>query len=359
MNNIIYKYLIAKFSKIIFITLLVFLSLGIILNLFEEIEFFKNMNLSFTFPVILSLSFVPTLIFELLPFIIFLSSMVCFTNLKTSKDLLSIKTFGYSNMKIILIFSFFSFLIGLFCLLAINPITSTLLKYYETEKARYSRDVDHLISVNKNGLWVKEMNEASYNIINAESIKENNLKKISIYFFENNKYVKRIEAESASITNSPWQMENVSIYEIETGKLSFFKNFEFRSSNTSNKINTLFKNINTISFLDLILNYKNLNEKGYSKKILNEKINKFASLPIFLFLMVILAAIFTIGSLERKQNFQYVLISILTSIAIYYFKDFSIALGQTEKINLTLSVWMPLIAISLFCSIGVIQINEK
>jgi len=34
-------------------------------------------------------------------------------------------------------------------------------------------------------------------------------------------------------------------------------------------------------------------------------------------------------------------------------------LGQTEKISLVLSVWMPLIAISLFCSIGVIQINEK
>ena len=121
----------------------------------------------------------------------------------------------------------------------------------------------------------------------------------------------------------------------------------------------MLKNLNTISFLNLILNYKELNEKGYSKKVLTEKLNKFLSLPIFLFLMVVLASIFTIGSLKNKQNFFYVLISILTCVAIYYFKDLSFALGQTEKISLALSVWIPIIVISLFCSIGVIQINEK
>ena len=98
MNKIINKYLILKFSKIFFNTLLVFLSLGIILNLFEEIEFFKNLNLSFTLPIILSLSYVPTLVIELLPFIIFLSSMIFFLSLKNSRDLLSIKVFGYSNI---------------------------------------------------------------------------------------------------------------------------------------------------------------------------------------------------------------------------------------------------------------------
>ena len=51
--------------------------------------------------------------------------------------------------------------------------------------------------------------------------------------------------------------------------------------------------------------------------------------------------------------------SILVSVIIYFFKDLSIAMGQTNKIDLVLSVWMPILAIVLFCSIGVIQINEK
>ena len=43
----------------------------------------------------------------------------------------------------------------------------------------------------------------------------------------------------------------------------------------------------------------------------------------------------------------------------YYFKDLSIALGQTNRISLPLASWMPIFAIGLFSSIGILQINEK
>ena len=359
MDSVINKYLLLKFFKIFLNTILIFLSLGILLHLFEEIEFFKNLNLPITLPILLSLSYVPTLILELLPFIIFLSSMFYFLHLRSSRDLLQIKVFGYSNMRIILILSFFSFLLGFFVLFAINPITSSLVKYYETEKAQYSRDVDHLISINKNGVWIKEINETGYRIVNAEKLNNEVLEKISIYVFNSNQLIKRFESEYAIITNSPWLMKNVHVYDVQENSAIFFENYELESSNTTKKINSLFKNLNTISFLDLLLNYSQLNKKGYSKKLLDKKINKFISLPFFLFLMVFLAAIFTIGSLRNKQNFYYVIISIFTCVAIFYFKDLSIALGQVEKINLSLSVWMPLLVIGLFCSIGVIQINEK
>jgi len=359
MNNIINNYLIIKFFKVFFNAILIFISVGIILNLFEEIEFFKNLNLSFALPIILALSNVPTLILELLPFIIFLSSMYYFLQLKTSKDLLAVKMFGYSNLKIIFILSLFSMFLGLVFIFAINPITSTLVKYYETEKSQYAEDVDHLISINQNGVWIKEINESGHKIINAQELNDDRLDMVSVYIFGNNKLLKRIEADSALISSNLWIMKNVNVYDVSTSKKIFFESYEFKSDNTSERIRSLYKNLNIISFLDLILDYKKLNEKGYSKKLLNEQINKFISLPIFLFLMVVLASIFTIGSLKYKQNFYYILISILTCVSIYYFKDLSVALGQTEKISLTLSVWMPIIIISLFCSIGVIQINEK
>ena len=181
--NKINKYIIIKFSKTIFNAILIFLALGVVLNLFEEIEFFKNLNLSLALPVILSLSYVPTLVLELLPFIVFLSSMFYFLHLRSSKDLLSMKIFGYSNVRIILILSFFSFLLGVFFLVAINPITSSLVKYYETEKAQYAKDIDQLISVNKNGLWVKENDGNEYRIIHAKKLDNEILGNVSIYIF--------------------------------------------------------------------------------------------------------------------------------------------------------------------------------
>jgi len=330
MNKIINQYLIINFLKIVINTVLIFFTLGIILNLFEEIEFFKNLNESFTLPFLLSLSFIPTLIIELLPFIIFLASMFYFLNLKSSKDLLSIKIFGYSNLKITLTIGFFSFIFGFLVLIAVNPLTSALVKYYETEKAIHAKDVDHLISVNKNGLWIKEITNLGYKIINAEELKGDMLKNISIYIFDsNNNVIKRIEAESAFISDNPWILNNVYVFDFKNNNRKEFNKYELKTEKVLDKINSLYKNLNTVSFIDLIKNYRQLNEIGYSKNLLN------------------------------KQNYYYIILSILTSVIIFYFKDLSIALGQTEKINLILSVWMPIIVIGLFCSIGVIQINEK
>ena len=360
MNKIINQYLVINYLKVVINSTLIFLALGIILNLFEEIEFFKNLNQSFALPFILSLSFVPTLILELMPFIIFLASMFYFLHIKSNKDLLSVKVLGYSNLKITFIVAFFAFLFGCFILIAVNPITSALIKYYEIEKAKHARDVDHLISINKNGVWVKEIDEYGYKIINAEKLKGNTLEKISIYIFnKQNKVIKRIESESAIISNTPWKMKNVYIYDFLNKKNENFKNYSFETNEVLDKINSVYKNLNTVSFISIVKNYRVLNKIGYSKILLDEQIHKFIALPFFLFLMVVLASIFTIGTVNSKQNFYYIILSILISVVIFYFKDLSIALGQTGKISLGLSVWMPLIAISLFCTIGVIQINEK
>ena len=360
MNKIINKYLIINYLKTIINTVLIFLALGIILNLFEEIEFFKNLNQSFSLPFILSLSVVPTLILDLLPFVVFLSAMFYFIHIRSNKDLLSIKVFGYSNLKITFIIAFFAFLFGCFVLIIVNPFTSGLVKYYEIEKAKYTRDIDHLISINKNGVWIKEVDNVGYKIINAEKIEGDILSKISIYIFDkNNKVIKRLESKSAIISKNPWLMKNVTVFDFETNKKTNFEILKFNSDKTFDKINSLYRNLNTLSFISLIKNYQKLNDVGYSKKLLKEQIHKFISLPFFLFLMVVLASIFTIGTVTVKQNYYYLILSILISVIIFYFKDLSIALGQTGKVSLTLSIWMPLIAISLFCSIGVIQINEK
>jgi|TARA_B100000780_G_scaffold278425_1_gene251937 lipopolysaccharide export system permease protein len=359
-NKIINQYIVVNYSKIIVNTILVFFSLSIILSLFEEIEFFKNLNESFSVPFILSFSFVPTLILDLFPFIIFLASMFFFLHIKSNKDLLSIKIFGYSNLKITLIVAFFAFILGCLIIVVVNPITSGLVKYYETEKARYSEDIDHLISVNRNGVWIKEVDVVGYKIVKAKKIEGRYLKRISIYIFnENNMIIKRLESDLAEISNIPWIMNNVHIYDFVNNKREFFETYQFQTKKILDKINSLYRNLNTISFVSLIKNYDELNEIGYSKKLLNEQIHKFIALPFFLFVMVVLAAIFTIGTVNPKQNYYYIILSILTSVVIFYFKDLSIALGQTGKVSMVLSVWMPIIIISLFCSIGVIQINEK
>ena len=112
MHNVIFNYLLKNYLKSFLKVFLFFYSFGLILNLFEEIEFFKNLEVSFFTPLFLSIIFVPGMLINLLPFIVFVSSLKFLVEIRNNKDLLSMKIFGYSNFKIFIIMRFarFSFI---------------------------------------------------------------------------------------------------------------------------------------------------------------------------------------------------------------------------------------------------------
>jgi lipopolysaccharide export system permease protein len=65
------------------------------------------------------------------------------------------------------------------------------------------------------------------------------------------------------------------------------------------------------------------------------------------------------NTLKRTNNLRFMIIGLLSCVIIYYFKDLTLALGKTDRIPLILSIWSPVIALSFFIFIGVLQINEK
>ena len=362
MNNfVINKYLVLEFLKSFVNVILVFCCLGLILNLFEEINYFKNYDVGIIMPITLSLMIIPSIIINMLPFILFLSSMWVFIKLKNNRDFLSLKTFGLSNANFLILFSFTAIFISLVTLFAFNPLTSVIVKYYEDIKGKYDLDKSHLASINNNGIWIREKDGKNVNIVKSQRLEGDLLINISIYRFdEDNKLIARIEADQADISNNPWIIQDgFKINFFKNGKKEEFQSLEFESTFNKDKLNSIYSNLDTISFYNLITNMDKLISKGYNPKLLKEKKHFYLSLPFFLVLMVCLAGIFSLNSNERKQNTYYLLLSIIVCVLIFYFKNFSTALGTTERIPLLVSVWSPVIILSLFCLVGVMQINEK
>ena len=102
---------------------------GIILNLFEEIEFFKKIDVNIFLPLMLTTIFVPSTILNLLPFIIFISSMIYMVKIRNNKDFLTLKVNGFSSIKIFFFCSHFFFLrlVGINNCKSINFINVTIL----------------------------------------------------------------------------------------------------------------------------------------------------------------------------------------------------------------------------------------
>ena len=362
MNRILLNYIIQGFFKKFLLVLTIFYFFGIILNLFEEIEFFKNLEVNFYIPLFLTIIFIPSMMIKLMPFIIFISSMLFMTKLRNSKDLLILKVFGYSNIKIFFILAISSFFLGWFILFAINPLTSGMSTFYEKTKSYYSKDIDHLINFNKNGLWIKEEFPEKKRIISAIRPEGFKLVDVKIYHLDKqSSLIEKIVADEANIERNNWQLKNARrLYlEDEIVKMEEFDTYEIISIYNFNKINNLFKNFDTLSFLEIITNKKNLMERGYNQLFLKESKHKMMSLPFFLFFMTALASIFTMSTLKRDDNFRLILIGLTVCVITFYLKDLSLALGQTERIPMILAIWSPIIALSFFSFIGILQINEK
>ena len=362
MNKIIFNYLLKNFLKTFFVFVLVFYCFGVILNLFEEIEFFKNIDVNIFTPFILTSVFIPSMIIKILPFIIFLSSMWFMIKIRNNKDLLTLKVFGYSNFKILMTLAITSFFLGFLILFFINPITSSMSRYYEKTKSSFSKDIDHLVTFNRNGLWIKEKLKSKQRIISASKPEGFKLIDVKIFHIDkNSKLIEIINSKKANIKNNLWVLENVVIFKPVDGilKKEEFLNYEITSIYNYEKINNLFKNFDTMSFVDLAVNYSKLLDSGYSEPFLNQSLHSMLSMPFFLFLMTGLASILSMNTLKRSDNLKYIIIGLLITVIIFYFKDLSLALGQTNRIPLILSVWAPVIALSFFTLIGVLQINEK
>ena len=150
--NIIKRYISKEFVKILFNVSLGCFCLGVVMNLLEEINFFKDYNVGVMIPFLASILKVPHLIFIMTPFIVLIATVWLFIKLTRSGELVVIKVSGFSNLTLIAIPGIIAFVLGIFFVLGFNPLTAALTKSYFNLKAEYSKSNDYLASVTVNGM---------------------------------------------------------------------------------------------------------------------------------------------------------------------------------------------------------------
>ena len=331
------------------------------MNLFEEINFFKDLDIKISIPIILSLLFTPNLLHNFFPFVILLSGIWFFLKIKKTDELTAINISGMSNLSIILVPGLLSIILGIFFVTAINPVTSILVTKYETIKGSYEDDKEYLATITENGIWIKEKNLQKNNIIRSSHLENENLMEVTIYEFDkNNDFVRRIEAESANISSLKWSLKNTKIINAD-GIVSSEnrENISYISMYDIKKIKSLYSNLETISFWNLENEIKLLEQRGYSTKEMETKLHRSFAFPFFLLSMLLLSSFFTLGTRFSENNWTYVFITIISSVLIFFFNDFSAVLGKTDKLPIEVSVWMPIAIIFIFSSVGIIHANQK
>jgi lipopolysaccharide export system permease protein len=359
MFKIYQKFLLLEFlSKFIKITL-IFFSLIVILSILEEVSFFKDNDKNFFYPIFLTFLSAPSALIELFPFIVLLSTQFLIFSLFKNTELNLLKRNGMSNFKIIKLLFLFSFLIGLFTILIFYNFSSNMKFHYSNIKNNLSTDNKYLAMVTENGIWIKDEINNNSLIIKAGQFQKNFLSNVIINQFNLDfNLIRTIQSDKIDISNKKWILYNPII----TANNIVDKNNEIMTlqSNFDNeKIINLFSDISTYDLIDLFSLKEDFEKIGYSSDEIKSHLLRLSVTPIFYAILSVLSATIMFSFNFNSSLILNILIGISMSVSIYYINYIFVSLGNNGKLPVTISIFFPLLVISLVTIIGLVNINEK
>ena len=344
-------------SSFIYVLLIMF-SLIFILNLLSELDFFKDINVNSYFPIYLSLLNSPTFIFEMFPFIFLISTQLFFITLFNNNQLSIFKYSGLKNSKILIIISFMSFILGILIITLFYSFSSSLKNFYLDLKTNYTSDGKYLAVITKNGLWIKDVVDDKILIINSVKIDQNYLIDAYISEFNKNFEIKRnIVSPKIDISDKNWIIYEAKVFDRNTKQK--FEIVEMTTNFDYLVIQNLFSNLSSLSILELLELRKNYKSLNYSLIEIDIQLLKLISFPIYLMLMTIFSSVIMMSTKELKSSIIKISIGLFFSVIIYYLFNFFNVLGKTEKINIFISVLLPIILLTIVNSLMIRRFNEK
>ena len=349
-------------TKIYFISFfnifLIAFSLIFILNLLTELDFFKDINVSNYLPIYLSLLNSPSLIFEMFPFIFLIATQLFFHDLNNNNQINTLKYSGLKNSKILIIINILTLFFGVIIITFYYNISSTLKSFYLELKSPYTTDNKYLAVVTNNGLWIKDVVEDKILMVNASKIQDNYI--VNVYISEFNKdfeILRNIKSKKIDIKNKKWLIYDAEIYKqnfkVDQDQIELDTNFDYEI------IQNLFSNLSSLSIFELIEMRNNYIKLNYSINDLNLHLLNLFLYPFYLVLMSLISSIIMLNSKDLKNKYLKIIFGLFASVTIYYLYNYFYVLGLTEKINIILSILLPLFILFIINSYFLRNINAK
>ena len=359
MINTFDKYFINLFLKKIILLTLIFFSLIFILTIFEEITFFSEVQSKFYLPFLVAIFDVPTTLLEIFPFIILISAQLFFLEIMKKKENELIKVNNLDNLYLVKLLALCAFIFGLIVITLYYPFSSKLKFLYFDIKNLHSNDGKYLKHVSTNGLWLKDEIDGKIYIINGSTKKDHFLENVFISKFDKDfELIQNITSEKVDISSNNWIIEKPILFE-KNMQTQLDENITLNTHFNIDKINSTFRNLNSFNLFELIDTKKENKLLGYSSQDIDLHFLKIISLPLYFVIMVTISSIIMLNIKKDKPYIFHVLLGITLSVMIFYMSNIFNIFGLTNKIPIYLSVFFPLIILSVISVIGLIRINEK
>ena len=290
-----------------------------------------------------------------LPIIILISSLLFYRHQHNNNELIAAQSLGINIFQITMPCIIVTLLFGVFNILVVNPIGTTLVKKYHDYSANEFQYRTPIKYINKSGIWLKnKLNEQTI-LINAQRISKNNntLYGIDIFILNNDgSFERSIIADQIESTNHNIVLKNYSSID-KNSNIIKGKETDLPIHISVPHIYDNISTIDTISFYRFLKFIKVSKESGLStdRHILN--FIQYITLPFFLVSMIFISFYFCD---KFKDNYMTYIICLTVGFIIFFSSNFIYSLGYSGKISILISALFPILA---FNALGIFLVLNK
>lgn len=290
-----------------------------------------------------SLFRVPQMGERILPFCILIGAMSCYLGLSRRLELVVSRAAGMSAWQFTAPAMIVAFAVGIVATAVYNPLAAILHERSKRLEAEISGDARSTLQATVNGFWVRQRSTDGQSVINAASSREQGvlLSKVTAFVFDHeNRFLERIEANSAVLRPGYWQLDDARVY-TPGSQPSERDSYRLATNLTPEQVRETFSTPETVPFWQLPHYIERAERAGLSAAGYRLQYQKLLARPFMLAAMVLLAAAFSLRFFRMGGVHKMVLGGVASGFFLYVMSKVTDDLSNAQLLPPIVAAWLP------------------
>ena len=323
-----------------------------LIDMIEQIRRFASADLGLGAAAELAALNTPQAVYRILPMIAILASIALFLALARSSELVVIRAAGRSALRTLVAPLIATLVVGGIAVAVLNPIVAGTTKRYEVRANQYKLGEGNVLSVTREGLWLRQGGPEGQTVIRAARSNYDGTMLYDTTFIA-----------EATLTDGAWLLSDAKEWTFAPGgnpERDAVRHDTMRlpSELTADQIRDSFGTPSTVPIWDLPAFIAGLERAGFSARKHNVWFQMELALPLLLVAMVLVGAGFTMRHARSGRTGIMVLFAVVSGFAIFLLRNFAQVLGENGQIPVFLAAWSPPVAALLLSLTLLLHLEE-
>ncbi|MEL6386664.1 MAG: LPS export ABC transporter permease LptG [Pseudomonadota bacterium] len=353
-------------------TILVISVLMIAILLVDVVEQLRtvggDVDLTAVQAVQLSLMKMPMLIEQTIPFALLIAAMIAYSRLNRRAELSIIRASGMSAWRFLTPLIAMALFMSVISVAILNPLGAHMTSQFEGTRAQLLRDGGAAAPPSTTDIWLRQGSGNSQIVIHAERLEDNGAVLAGVKLLEEERifrqgvptddyrFVRRIDAARARITDGFWQLED--LVENVPGQVQVRRDFlTIPTSLDASQLLDKFASPNTIGFWELPQFIQQTSAAGLDSGRYRMRFWGLTATPVLYTAMALIGALVCLRLSRLGGTSQLLAIGALSAIGVFFVTQLAASLGSTGAAPPLVAAWSPAL-FALFACLTLIAYRE-